>query len=56
MGKKVLKFSYLYFLNFIIDFSIARQFRGMGLGKRLLSKGIESFLENNHGGILFQND
>ena len=37
---------------FKIDFSIARQFRGMGLGERLLSEGIESFLENNQGSTL----
>ena len=37
---------------FKIDFSIARQFRGMGLGEQLLSEGIKLFLENNQGSKL----
>jgi UDP-2,4-diacetamido-2,4,6-trideoxy-beta-L-altropyranose hydrolase len=37
---------------FKIDFSIARQFRGMGLGEQLLSEGIRLFLENNQGSKL----
>ena len=39
-------------LHFKIDYSIARQFRGMGLGEPLLSEGIKLFLENNQGSTL----
>lgn len=38
--------------DFKIDFSIARQFRGMGLGEQLLSKAIKLFFENNQGSSL----
>jgi UDP-2,4-diacetamido-2,4,6-trideoxy-beta-L-altropyranose hydrolase len=41
-----------YGQDFKIDFSIARQFRGMGLGEQLLSIGIKLFLENNPGSKL----
>jgi hypothetical protein len=34
--------------HFVIDYSIGRQFRGLGLGERLLTKGIESF-KNTQG-------
>jgi len=39
-------------LNFKIDYSIARQFRGMSLGEPLLSEGIKLFLVNNQGSTL----
>ena len=34
--------------HFMIDYSIGRQFRGLGLGEQLLTKGIESF-KNTQG-------
>lgn len=42
-------------LNFVIDYSISRQFRGLKLGEKLLSMGINFFLENFGGETLVSN-
>ena len=37
--------------HFMIDYSISRQFRGLGLGEQLLTKGIQSFKNHRLSGF-----